>query len=471
MGNNQVVKTNKSLAAYYSAGFMSTQLSWYMINTYLMLFYTDVVGLTAGAISIIMLVARVWDAAVDPVIGMTMDRTTTRWGRFRPYIAIAAPFLAIFNILTFTVFPLQGNAKVIVCLVTYLIAGMAFSGVSVAINGLINRLSRDSQEKMNIVAISQMASSVIQVALSAFAMPMILFFSKDAKANETGYFWTTVVLSLISLPLYWICVTKCKEVVTDTVEEAKHQEKKPILKSLKVLFQNKMVLITIIMVFCGAMAIIARMSLLAYYIIYVVGSFTLVAPVFTAITLFQLIGNAFLPWGTKTFGKRNYAMALMVLNIICFVVLFFVPTSNTIFLIGISAVIGFCASSGAISYGMLCDSIDYGEYMYHVREEGLTSSFMSFSVKLAQAITGSVSVLLLAATGYVANAQQSPQALTGINMITNLIPAAILFISIIPMFWYKLDNKKMAEIATELDKRHAEKNASVMSESETAVQA
>ena len=461
MGNNEVQKNNKSIAIFYSVGFMSTQLNWYMINTYLMLYYTDVVGLTAGTISIIMLVARVWDAAVDPVVGMAMDRTTTRWGRFRPYIAIAAPFLAIFNILTFTVFPVQGTAKVLTCLITYLIAGMAYSAVSVAINGLINRLSRDSQIKMNIVAISQIASSVIQVALSAFAMPMILFFSKDTKANETGYFWTTVVLSLLSLPLYWICVTRCREVVIETPSEVVQQEKKSISKSLKILFQNKMILITIIMVFCGAMAIIARMSLLAYYIIYVVGSFTLVAPVFTAITLFQLIGNVFLPWGTKTFGKRNYAIVLMMLNVICFVILFLVPASNTIFLVGISTVIGFCASSGAISYGMLCDSIDYGEYMYHVREEGLTSSFMSFSIKLAQAITGSVSVLLLVATGYIANAQQTPKALAGINMITNLIPAVILCIAIIPMFWYKLDNNKMKEIAEELDRRHMKNDTAI----------
>ena len=118
MGNNAKEKTNPKLAFCYSLGEVGSQMSWYMINNYLMLFYTDVVGLAAGAISMIMLIARVWDAINDPMMGTIADRTHTRWGKFRPYLFFAPPFLAIFNILTFTVFPVQGTAKVISFTVT-----------------------------------------------------------------------------------------------------------------------------------------------------------------------------------------------------------------------------------------------------------------------------------------------------------------------------------------------------------------
>lgn len=451
-------KMNKASAIAYSAGFGSTNIIWYMINNYLMLFYTDVVGLAAGAISMIMLIARIWDAINDPMMGVIVDRTNSRWGRFRPYIAIAPPVLAIFNILTFTVFPLEGTAKVVVCLLTYIGAGMAYTVVSVAINGLLNRLSDDSQIKMNIVSMSQVASSVVGVILSACAMPLILLFSHSDVATGAGYFKATVIFSIISVPLFWFCAWKCREEVHEVNETPEAPAaKRPIKESFKLLLQNKNILIAIFMVFAGATAAIARMSFLSYYIIYVAGSFTLIAPVFTTMTVMQTVGNMTLPFFTKKMGKRNTMFLFNGVQIVAFIIMFLFPSNNMVFLIGISAVIGFCMAGASVSYGIMCDAIDYGDWKYGVREEALASSLMSFGVKLSTAIVGSVGVLLLAATGYVANAEQTAGAITGINAIVNLLPAIITAIAMIPMFFYKLDNKTMEKIQGELTERNTKK--------------
>lgn len=132
MGNNVKEKTSPKLMLSYSLGEIGCQMSWYMVNSYLMLFYTDIVGLAAGAISMIMLIARVWDAINDPMMGNICDRTNTKWGKFRPYLYFAPPFLAIFNILTFTVFPVSGAAKVILCLITYVGTGMAYTACCIS---------------------------------------------------------------------------------------------------------------------------------------------------------------------------------------------------------------------------------------------------------------------------------------------------------------------------------------------------
>ena len=132
MGNNVEEKTSPKLMLSYSLGEIGCQMSWYMVNSYLMLFYTDIVGLAAGAISMIMLIARVWDAINDPMMGNICDRTNTKWGKFRPYLYFAPPFLAIFNILTFTVFPVSGAAKVILCLITYVGTGMAYTACCIS---------------------------------------------------------------------------------------------------------------------------------------------------------------------------------------------------------------------------------------------------------------------------------------------------------------------------------------------------
>lgn len=80
--SNEKEKTSPKLAFSYSLGEVGCQMSWYMVNSYLMLFYTDIVGLAAGAISMIMLIARVWDAINDPMMGNICDRTNTKWGKF-----------------------------------------------------------------------------------------------------------------------------------------------------------------------------------------------------------------------------------------------------------------------------------------------------------------------------------------------------------------------------------------------------
>ena len=447
-------KTSKSLGFFYSFGEVGSQLSWYMVNTYLMIFYTDIVGLTASAISFIMLVARIWDAINDPMMGIIADRTRTRWGKFRPYLIVAPPVLAVFNILTFTVFPVQGVIKVILCLVTYVGVGMAYTAICVTYGGLVNLIAKDSQVRMNYTTARAIGGSVVSMILSAVAMPAILFFSKSDVANSRGYFWTTVICSLIMVPCFWLCAWKCKETVITEVP-AQTAQKRPVIQSLKLMLKNKMLMITVSTVFLGAMAIMGRMSMLAFYIIYVVGSFQMIAPVFTIMTVMQLVGCLFLPWGTRTFGKRNWLIILNVIQILGFVLMFLIPVNSPVVLLGISAMIGITNSAANVCTGMLSDCIEYGDWKYGIREEGITYSYMSFGVKLATAVTGAVTVLLLSAVGYVAGAEQTEAAKSGINVIVNLLPAACIFISIIPLFFYKLDNKTVTKIREELDIRNA----------------
>lgn len=452
-------KMDRGSAVAYAIGFGGTNVIWYMINNYLMLFYTDIVTLSAGAISTILVIARVWDAVNDPMMGAIVDRTNTRWGKFKPYLVIGAPFLAIFNVLCFTVWPMEGAKKAVVCLITYILVGMAYTVMQVTANALVNRLSNDSQIKMNIISLAQVVSSIIQTVLGAVAMPMILFFSHGDTPTGTGYNRATIVFSVIAIPMFWYCAWRCKEVdqetiVVDTVKTEKPQNAS-LGKSLKSLLKNRMILICVAMVFIGAMAAIARMSLLSYYLIYVAGAYNYIAPTFTIISLLQIVGNMILPFMTKKVGKIRWFVITMVLNALSMIVLFFAPAGNVAILLICSGIYGITNSATSISYSMLCDSIEYGDYMYGVRDDALAFSLQSFGVKVAQAITGSIGVLALAAVGYVANAQQTPATMTGINCIVNLIPAFLTLVSLLLMVFYKLDEKTMVKISETLAARKA----------------
>lgn len=444
-------KTSPKLALSYSLGEVGCQMSWYMINNYLTLFYTDVVGLAASAISMIMLIARVWDAINDPMMGNIADRTNTKWGRFRPYLYFAPPFLAVFNILTFTVFPVSGALKVILCLVCYIGTGMAYTACSIAYQALQNVCAIDSQVRMNLATARGIGSSVIGIILSAVAMPMILHFSGADVANARGYFIATVILSLIMLPIFWLCAKGCKETYTEQLHTDVQGEKLGFIGSIKEVAKNDQLLMVVLATVLGTICVSGRMGLLTYYIIYVAGDYTVIALVFTVMTIAQLLGTLTVPWGTKTFGKRNYLIILQTIMCVGFLMMFFNPATSKTYLLVVSFICGICNAASSICYGMVSDSIEYGDWKLGRRQEGVAASMLSFGVKIATAICGSVGVLLLAAIGYVPNAEQTEAARNGINMIVNLLPFVIGVVSMIPLFFYKLTPKKVAEIRADLD--------------------
>ena len=451
MGNNVKEKTSPKLAFCYSLGEVGCQMSWYMINNYLMLFYTDVVGLAAGAISMIMLIARIWDAINDPMMGNIADRTHTKWGKFRPYLYMAPPVLAIFNILTFTAFPVQGTAKVILCLLTYVGAGMAYTACSISYQALQNVIAIDSQVRMNLATARGIGSSVIGIILSACAMPMILHFSGAEVANAHGYFVTTVILSLIMIPVFWICGAGCKETYAEQLHANAQGEKLGFIGSLKEIVKNDQLLMVVLATILGTICVSGRMGLLTYYIIYVVGDYTVIATVFTTMTVAQLIGNFFIPLGTKTFTKKWYLIILNIIMCIGFLLMFINPTDNKPYLLGVSFICGLCNSSSSVCFGLVSDSIEYGDWKLGRRQEGIAASMLSFGVKLSTAISGSAGVLLLAAAGYVAGAEQTAAAKQGINIVVNMVPFVIGLLSCVPLLFYKLSPKKVAEIRADLD--------------------
>ena len=452
-------KLNLASTIAYAIGSSGANASFYMINNYLMVFYTDVVSLSAAAISTIMLLARIWDAINDPMMGMVEDRTHTKLGKFRPWLIIGPPFLAIFNLLTFTVFPLQGAVKAIVCGFCYIGAGMAYTIVQVAINGLVNRITNVSENKMKVISIAQIANQIGQIGVAAVLMPIILYFSQSDVANARGYFWGTLIMGLVTVPMMWIAAWKCREVSVDEPVVAQKKEKgsgESVFTSLKLLFKNDQLVIAVATTFISCVGIIGRYALLSYYVIYVVGSYELIAPIFSIMSFGQMVGNVPIPFLTSKFGKKNTFIGLNVLSAALLVLLFFVSGNvPNIVIVGISALLGFFGAAGSITYSLVCDCVEYGDWKYGIRDDGLAFSLMSFGVKLSQALTGAIGAPLLVAIGYVANQAQAPGTVTAINAVINIVPAVILLISLVPLFWYKLDQKKMDQIMSELIERRS----------------
>ncbi len=448
-------KTSPKLALAYSMGEVGGQMSWYMVNSYLNIFYTDIVGLSASAISAIVLIARIWDAINDPMMGQIADRTNTRWGRFRPYLMFAPPFLAIFNILTFTVFPVTGIAKILLCLICYIGTGMAYTACSISYMALQNVIAIDSNVRQILATARTVGASVIGIILSAVVMPIMLHFSNtvgpdgNPAADAHGYFMAAVILSVLIIPSFWLCAAVCKEKYTDQLHSGP-VEKTGFLQNMKDLVKNDQLLMVVLSTVMGTICVTGRYGILTYHVIYVVGGPQYIATMFTAMTVGQLVGSLSVPLGVKFFGKKKYLIIMNLVMAVGFVALFLNPTSNPIYLCGVSFIGSLGFGAPAICYGMVADSIEYGDWKLGKRQEGLAASMLSFGVKLATAICAPV-VMLLFFVGYVPNAEQTEAAKLGINFMVNILPAIIALASCIPIMFYKLDDKKVSEIRSDLE--------------------
>jgi sugar (glycoside-pentoside-hexuronide) transporter len=350
-----------------------------------------------------------------------------------------------------------GWLKVVLALLTYVGAGMAYTACSIAYQALQNVIAIDSRVRMNLATARGLGSQLIGIVLSLVAMPMILHFSQTMNAEGTkiadakGYFVATVILSVLMIPLFWLCAAGCKETYTEKLH-AGHQEKIGFFQSIKELVKNDQLLMVVLATVFGAICVSGRMGMLFYYIVYVVGGenpFALISPTFTTMTVAALIGVAILPWTTKWFGKRNWMLILNAVMVVGFILMFLFPTKTLLF--PLSFICGVANSGANICPGMIGDSLEYGDWKLGKRQEGLVASFLSFGVKLATAFVGSIGVLLLSAVGYVPNAAQTPAACRGINIVVNIIPAVIGVLSMVPLFWYKLDDKRVSEIRADLE--------------------
>ena len=179
----------------------------------------------------------------------------------------------------------------------------------------------------------------------------------------------------------------------------------------------------------------------------------IISVVFTTMTIAQLVGTMLIPFATKKFGKRNYMIILSVVMILGFVGTYFWGAKSLPLLMVMSFMCGLCNSSGALSYGMVSDCIEYGAWKLGMRQEGLAASFLTLAVKCSTAICGVAGVQCLALVGYVANQAQTPETMQGINFVVNIIPAICGVLSVLPFIGYNLTEKRVSEIRADLEAR------------------
>lgn len=433
----------------YGFGDLASQFVWTFVGSYLTIYYTDIVGLAPAIVSVIMMGARIWDAINDPMMGAIAERTRSKFGRFRPYIAFGCPFLAIFAVLTFTN-PFGGGsaAGAIWAAVTYIIAGMLYTLVNIPYAALSGVMTEDANQRNKINTSRNIGMNLGMVIVNALSAGLALRFSGEGAevANGQGYMMTALIYAIISIPLFLIVFATAKE----KVQPMHGTQAFSFKDTVNNLVRNKYLMIITLIMLLQMTAFMGRIAVTSYYVIYCLGSFTMIALIMTIPSLGGIIGSFFVPFFAKRFGKRAVLMGSMLIQAVGLLVIYFAPFDNiTMVLVG-CWIFGLFNVGFPMTLSMVADSVDYMELKTGIRTDGTAYATYGLATKVGNAIGGSIGVLLLAAFGYVANAEQTVEAMNGINIVVNLIPAILFILGAAACLLWDMSDKDADEIREKL---------------------
>lgn len=450
----------------YGMGNFASQLSWMMVSTYLSVFYTDVFGLLPGAVAVLMLIAKVWDGINDPMMGTIMERTHTRWGRFRPYIFLGAPLLVVFTILTFTVPGFGGPAKLAYAYVTYIFLGMSYTMTNVPYLAMPAVMTSNPNEVSRLMTAQMIGMTVGQILLNLFCLPLVEAFGHgDAAA---GYQKTAFVFALIALPIFWLVAWLCKENIT-----VKKEEQGKISDGLKLILKNKNLVCAIVYAMLNMTGMLGRIAVAVFFYINCIGP-AVFAPIFVIgpvnfnyVTLFMMmqmiVGTVIMPLCPKVIeklGNQKTAILSILLCAIPLLMLFFGPYQNITYTTVVLVIYGLGYIGGPCGSCMMIDAIDDFEDKYGYRNDGMAFSFSGLGTKIGSAIGNAVCLAVIGAFGYYGGCEMTERIQWGINFSVNLFPALIYLTVLIPLFIYDLDKPGYMEgVRARLAAKRAAKKA------------
>jgi GPH family glycoside/pentoside/hexuronide:cation symporter len=487
--SNEIQKCSLRERAVYGFGDLASCLFWQTITLYLLFFYTDVFGLAAAAAGIMIGVSRLLDAFFDVVIGMTADRTKSRWGKFRPYILWGAVPLAISAILAFSTPAFGGAAKVVYAYVTFIFFMFMYSTVNIPYTALLGVISGDPVERTSASSCKFIGAYVGGFIVSLTALPLARYFGHDGAEPQKGWHMTLLIYGVAAVILFLITFLSTHERIQPIAKE-----KTSISRDLADLTKNVPWMLLFAATILFILFVCIRMSVTTHYFKYYIGEqvspwlatffnfvlsiinpliglfggkeialfeethkfgFEVLASAFNTIgQALAILGVILVPWFAKVCGRKNALIILFVTALICTGSFYFFKPENLV-LIFVFQTIGSLVGGpiSALLWVLYADTADYSEWKTGRRATGLVFSASIMSNKIGWTVGSMIAGLILASTGFVANVAQNVDVQNGLKAMMSVIPVAIGVVSLIILLFYKLDEPTMKKIKADLDER------------------
>jgi len=421
------------------------------VYVYIPKFYTDVVGINVVLLGYILFSVRLFDAVSDPVIGYLSDRTKTRFGRRRPYIAVGAVFTAAMMIFLFNP-PMASPTVETIWFGVFIYALFLFwTIVTVPYESLGPEITFDYNERIALFGMRDgfLIAGTMAAAGAPALMQWVFALPGDAAGERIKFFWISVLYTPLLIGTAWWCVWAIKE------EYPQSEKDTGIVSGLRQVMRNRPFIILLAAYTISAIGNNLPATLILFYVQYVLQSD--LADFF--LLLYFVSGIVFLPgwiYIARRTGKKRAWLASMAINSGAFVGVFFLGPGDVwtygvlVFLSGI----GFGATL-AIPSAIQADVIDYDELLTGERREGQYIGLWSIAKKMAAAVGIGAGLTLLGMAGYQPNVEQTETVRLVLRLLYALIPSFCNLLGLVVALAYPINDRIHAEIRQAIAKKRA----------------
>jgi sugar (glycoside-pentoside-hexuronide) transporter len=423
-------------------------------NGYLMIFFTDLLIVTPTFVFGLMVASRIWDAVNDPLMGILIDKTHTRYGKMRPYVFLGSIAIFVFTILLFLPIP---NAhpvfKMVYAAVMYLCFGMAYTLVDVPAMGLMSVATPNNDEMASLLSLYVTVGSVGSVIPMALLPVFTNFFPEERKI--LGYFAFAIFAATLTCTMYLVLFKNSTERCATRTESIKVRD------MIKVVSKNKPMVLTLLssMIAGTRYLIIPSAMYVATYVLKLgnIDPETITTILSAIVGAGMFAGILLSPVLYKKIGYKKVFLISAFVGAVFLGAAYFVGHSNFFLLVPFLCIGGLALGAyNVLPYPMVGDSLDYLQWKTGQRMEGVCFSLNSFVTKFNNAIGSiglAIGLILIGFVQPVVSGVPLPQkesTLKGIFAMVTLVPAIGFLFSAIPMFFYDYEGAKKEKILSEI---------------------
>ncbi len=431
----------------YGLGDTASNIIFQTVMMFLLIYYTDVVGLSPALVGTLFLVVRIFDAITDPLMGAMADRTKTKWGQFRPYLLwLAIPF-GLISVLAFSTFDLSENGKIIYAFATYSLLMIAYTAINIPYSALGGVLTADPKERVSVQSYRFVFGMLGGLIVAAGTMPLVEWLGAGDKA--LGYQYTMIAMSTLGVILFLLCFVGTQERVSPPKDQTS-----TFKENFAHLWQNDQWRILCIAGLFLLSGQVLRATLAVYYVKYYLGQADQITLFMTLGMIGSILGAALSQTLAKVVCKIKAYISLQSIAAFICILSYFVGKDQIIMAFTLFFLWNFFLQMATpMLWAKMADTIDYGHWKTGIRITGMIYSAVVFFIKLGVAVGGALAGWLLAYYGYQADVEQTDSTQQGILLSFTIFPALGSILVAWVMRWYTLDDKKVAEIHQTLQKQ------------------
>ena len=432
---------------FYGGGDFAINIMWQLTVFYLLFFYTDIFGLSPSSAGLVFFIAKIWDAITDPIMGYIADNTSTKWGKFRPYILFGSVPALIMIILCFTSPDLSQSGKFYWALFTYITFTTLYTVIAIPVGSLIPAMTQDRDERTSLASFRFLGASSGSIAVAVLTLPLVGLFSSP----QFGFPIVVAILAFFGAIFAFLCFYNTREIYSKPYEKriGLHQ-------IIRMIFTNYPLHFVILALLTTWVANNTKQLTTIYFVKYNLNLEAYFSPILLGVILQIMFGAYLVNLIKHRFEKKTLFMIGTFLYVSTDLIIYFITGYENFWLFAFIASFGFIGfgMAGVMAWSMIADTIEYGEWKSGFRAEGLLNAAHVFVFKLSVGVSAWLAGFILETTNYVANApSQSQETLEGLTIMGFIFPAIAGTIAITITYFNKYDSNFYEKIFTELKQR------------------